>query len=1564
MADFNLERIRFRWKNEWTASTAYIKDDMVYYKGKTYACLIGHTSNNANLTTDLLDASPKWELMLDGYAWKGNWANSTYYAVGEIVKFNGYLYKCISAHTSTNLTTLKLISDIARWTIVATTYNWLNTWTTGVYYNLGDVIRYNGITYICSTTHRSALTTAEGLEANQASWTVVTISDSWQVNWSTATRYKVRDIVKYGGIVYRCVTGHTSAATAADGLEVDQAKWEIFVRGIEYKGMWTAGARYKRNDLVKWNSSIWSCVTAHTAGSVSLTEDSNKWVLWVPGSGYEDIWNNVTEYKLGDIVLHGGYSYIALTNNTNSVPSLNGILQDTGDWELLTTGYRHRGDWSTDVDYKTGDVVRNSGYLYVAIDDSSAVFPDTETHWQVLVKAAEYRAEWEHPVIYYLEDVVVYEGTLYKCIQRHASTTGLDQPDTDVAGAGEYWTVLAQGTTTNVLRHFGDIRTHDGTETVRLAIGNQGSVLKSTGTNALWDPLDLVTKVYYVSTVNGDDIDSNGKTMNSPFKTIRYAMQYILADEAARAPATVFVKTGIYEEILPIVIPANVALVGDELRSTNVQPAAGYETSNMFLVRNGSGIRNMTLQGLSGTLSLATNQYGTRTPTAGAFVSLDPGTGPGDTSVHITTKSPYVQNVSTFGTGCIGMKIDGTLHNGGNKSIVANDFTQILSDGIGYWANDTGRSELVSVFTYYCYIGYYATDGGILRATNGNNSYGTYGSRAEGYSLAESPVTAKFDNRTKEAQVSIVHTNATNLVAFGYSNAGEHYTTATPTVLGAGLNANALYEEFRNSAIKELRVLAPDDSSASGGINYQYLLNSAQAGDSTSLTLAAADTTGTAAKYVGMRLFIDAGLGIGQYGEITSYDDVTKIATVSRESDGQAGWDHIYEGFPIEPVLDNTTRYKIEPRITIDDPQFTSTLLSSGRPGSTWEYIVSNNSTTLVVAPSSLSQAHAYSTNSGTTWTTHSSPLRVGEGCTGLAWTGRDFVIGGTTYFYVSQSGSPGAWTERSANGNLVSFATDNQGNIVFSLDNGNVRYSANHGDNDSLSGNIGISGLVGHGHGKFIILSDSGDVAYSLDNGVNWTTTSSALTADNWVSLVYGNGKFVALSNSSRVAYSFNGITWYEHVEPLLAGYTTLSYGQGVFLATRNGTTVRKSQDGKVWRAWGDDSTAFSTTASANWKKAAYVPNTNNFILVASGTGNWNRISTGARPIIRAVVESSRITSTIIYNPGSNYPSEPVVTVFDPENTIDVQLSARLGNGVLPQPTIANSGVGYLVATATVSGDGYADIYQTGKTVFLKQLTELPGPGDNLVIDGIDDVIYRVTAVDESTGEEGNYSATVRISPPLGAQESPEHETDVLIRKYYSQIRLTGHDFLDIGTGNFSTTQYPNLYVEGYVAETPPSPDFEVTELGGGRVFYTSTDQEGNFRVGELFTVEQSTGIVSINADFFDLNGLEEISLGGIQVGGTAVVIREFSKEPTFAANSNNIVPTQRAIARYLESRISSGGADAITNTLIASQVRISGTSITTTSGLELKILAPVNMTVGADADYLALQLFMSRNG
>ena len=319
-----------------------------------------------------------------------------------------------------------------------------------------------------------------------------------------------------------------------------------------------------------------------------------------------------------------------------------------------------------------------------------------------------------------------------------------------------------------------------------------------------------------------------------------------------------------------------------------------------------------------------------------------------------------------------------------------------------------------------------------------------------------------------------------------------------------------------------------------------------------------------------------------------------------------------------------------------------------------------------------------------------------------------------------------------------------------------------------------------------------------------------------------------------------------------------------------------------------------------------------------------------GAPPLVRIITNAGKLSKVQIFDPGSGYSAAPNITITDNRNTIDAQLQCRIASGVLSQPTFTNRGTGFINVSATVDGDGLADEYQTGKVIQVKDISREPGPGDLLYVNGIDDQIYRVTQITNVTGVAPNLSAQFRISPSFKENESPDHETTLTIRQQYSQIRLTGHDFLDIGTGGTSTTNYPDLYTNlGFTTGYEAQQNREVKMSGGGRVFYTSTDQDGNFRTGELFEVEQATGIVTLNADLFNLSGLSELSLGGVVLGGTEVVIREFSTDETMSANSNEKVPTQKAIVSYIGNRVSGGGANLNVSGFRAGQVKVRNAEI-----------------------------------
>ena len=335
----------------------------------------------------------------------------------------------------------------------------------------------------------------------------------------------------------------------------------------------------------------------------------------------------------------------------------------------------------------------------------------------------------------------------------------------------------------------------------------------------------------------------------------------------------------------------------------------------------------------------------------------------------------------------------------------------------------------------------------------------------------------------------------------------------------------------------------------------------------------------------------------------------------------------------------------------------------------------------------------------------------------------------------------------------------------------------------------------------------------------------------------------------------------------------------------------------------------------------------------------------------VSATQYSSTPVTLLSKSGGMSYQATPIVTITDPNNSVETILQCRMGNGVLAQPTFNNRGLAYQTSTSTctVSGDGYADIYQVGKYLTVSGINVLPGPGANLQFETITDTIYKIVTIEDL----GSGRAKFRISPELKVYNSPVHGVSVTIREKYSQVRLTGHDFLDIGTGNYIDTNYPS------VVESTKAPENEVFEKGGGRVFYTSTDQDGNFRCGELFKVEQATGTVTISADFFQLSGLEELSLGGVSIGGSAVVIREFSTDINFTADSNNVVPTQHAIKAYLAKRIAGGGADAQTSLVTAGIVRVGPFKIDTTTQDQFFAINKVNMKNGLDGSMLMMTVF-----
>jgi hypothetical protein len=1146
---------------------------------------------------------------------------------------------------------------------------------------------------------------------------------------------------------------------------------------------------------------------------------------------------------------------------------------------------------------------------------------------------------------------------------------------------------------------------------------------------------------------------------------------------------------------------------------------SGSQLSDMFYLRNGTGLRNCTTSGLSGSLT-APNVYGTRRPTAGAYTSLDPGYGPRDTNVWITLRSPYVQNVTTFGTACVGLKIDGALHSAGNRSIVSNDFTQVLSDGIGIWCTGSNSlTEAVSVFSYYNYIGYLAELGGKIRATNGNNSYGTYGSLAEGVDTFETAITATVNNRYNPATITNVVTDSVNqILRLEFANAGSNYNAVTYSLGGTGFNAAAVGNEFRDNAVFQTRVLT-------AGTNFVTQANTAQGGSLGFITLAATDQAINAA-YPGMRIQVTGGTGAGNVGAVLDYNSGTKIAKVFKESfttltvtattvtnnlltvastatlhpgmaiylgttiNGivanqlyyintanfsatqfqvslaaggsglavtitgnstgltvllyAAGFDHIVPGTTIVNGLDLTSSYIVEPRITFTGPGFTSTartqinaawsdvtygatiasyssISATGGTGINAAYNIARTGVAYVVTQGA--SGSGYSTGDTLTIAGTSvggvAPLNnititvtaVNLGAiTNFTYTG----VGSGGYFVAVASGSTA--TQISSNGTSwaaggvltsntlwTSMAYGNGRWVTVSNLNATSNYTTDPTAPWTAGGTItgGAAGWqsICYGNGVFMAVQTGGTGAAYSTTGVTWVTSGPLPASTSWTGVAYGAGVYVAIaSGGTQAASSVDGTTWVSRTLPATANWSSVTFGRGVFVAVATGSrTSAYSKDGITWilagaglpvsAAWADirygqglffavatGSTSVAATsedgilwtsrtlagAAASWPAVAFGNPSANPIWIAltSGTTAATSIVTGATARARVKVAAGQITEIRMIEPGSGYTAPPTATIVDSNATVPATVSVRTGIGALANPTFSNRGLQYATATASVNtGNGYADEFQTGFYINLAGLPSEPTPGSNVVFAG-NSTYYKLVQVSNflgtGAGSIAPYTGRLQLSPAFTVATAPAHGTAVELRIKYSQVRLTGHDFLSIGTGNVITTNYPGTPLQLFDVNK------QTVSYGGGRVFYTSTDQDGNFNVGTLFSVEQATGVASINADAFNLAGLNALTLGSVALGGSGATVTQFSTDPFFTANSDNIVPTQKAIKSYVSSQIGGGSSSLNVNTLTAGVIFISGNSISTTTGVQINVTATMNFTGGINGMPIAMNLLL----
>jgi hypothetical protein len=95
-------------------------------------------------------------------------------------------------------------------------------------------------------------------------------------------------------------------------------------------------------------------------------------------------------------------------------------------------------------------------------------------------------------------------------------------------------------------------------------------------------------------------------------------------------------------------------------------------------------------------------------------------------------QSPYIQNCTNFIPNSIGLRIDGKYAIGPTKSMVLDSYTQYNQGGIGCSITNEGYAQLVSLFTICNDVAVFCGSGAACDLTNSNSSFGNFGLVSDG----------------------------------------------------------------------------------------------------------------------------------------------------------------------------------------------------------------------------------------------------------------------------------------------------------------------------------------------------------------------------------------------------------------------------------------------------------------------------------------------------------------------------------------------------------------------------------------------------------------------------------------------------------------------------------------------------------------------------------------------------------------------------------------------------------------------------------------------------------------
>jgi hypothetical protein len=363
----------------WVSGTNYNVGDVVLFNGGVYVLFNNGENQNQNpsvqpthwvIQTSRITRGSFWKRMYIEIA--GGWFANQIYPTGTIIEYEGTLYRSLASvynivpTNPTYWTTTQIPENWYRYLI--TGYDDPNVrkmqgelfnvvWNNLRTYNTGEVVEYNGLSYVALQTNRGS---------------IPIVIENQVPSWNIATGYTADVVVQYNGFIYMSLY-NGNLAQVPSGTPTAWAKLTLPSANPGGLLQWNPATSYSLNALVLYNGFMYFSVNNDNVGNNPYSNS-----LWWALRNYDN-WNPATLYASSSVVAYQGDFYQSqIVDNIGLNPFDNPI-----EWLLL--GSADLG-WNAGVSYSVGEQVSDNTGVFRSLVNNNAGRPPflNPSSWELL----------------------------------------------------------------------------------------------------------------------------------------------------------------------------------------------------------------------------------------------------------------------------------------------------------------------------------------------------------------------------------------------------------------------------------------------------------------------------------------------------------------------------------------------------------------------------------------------------------------------------------------------------------------------------------------------------------------------------------------------------------------------------------------------------------------------------------------------------------------------------------------------------------------------------------------------------------------------------------------------------------------------------------------------------------------------------------------------------------------------------------------------------------------------------------------------------------------------------